>query len=327
MIFSVLLFAQISGVQFGATVSPSTVYVGQQVSFDANMRANVYAQTSFQTNPEYTPPDVKGVTLYDFPFDTLTSIRDVKVDGLTFKQYTYHRAIFPITPGSYTVPPSLLVYSLPNEQDAFVPKVDTLRSKPQTFTVLALPTEGKPADFSGAVGEYTVAIHTDSTTKTFHSGTSFVLSVVVTGVGNIDLLPAPVVQIPWATVVKNSAEQVKWDSTSMQVRGSKEFQWIVNPQTGGQLVIPAVQYNYFNPTTKQYTVATTAPMPITVAGGKISGGLAKGVVAHDSVNTSPFPTMMRAIRAHMIITIIIVIVLLLAILLTVGLALGREPVD
>ena len=326
MIFSVLLFAQISSVQFGATVTPNTVYIGQQVSFDANMRANVYAQTNFQTNPEYTPPDVKGVTIYDFPFDTLKSIKDVTVDGLTFKQYTYHRAVFPITPGTYTIPPAMLVYSLPNEQDAFVPKVDSLKSKPQTFTAIALPAEGKPADFSGAVGNFTIAARTDSG-QVFHSGMPFVLTVTVTGDGDIDLLPAPTVQIPWAVVVKNSQEKVTWDSTSSLVHGSKQFQWLVNPQNGGQLVIPAIQYSYFDPAKKQYVNAATTPMTLNVAGGKVAGGLSKGVVAHDSVSNSPFPVMMRAIRAHMVLTIVIALIVLIIILGIIFLALGQEPVD
>ena len=326
MISSVLLFAQISSVQFAASVTPNTVYIGQQVSFDAYMRANVYAQTNFQTNPEYTPPDIKGVTIYDFPFDTLKSIHDVSVDGLTFKQYTYHRAVFPITPGSYTIPQAILVYSLPNEQDAFVPKVDTVRSKPQTFTAIALPTEGRPANFTGAVGDFTVAARTDSGQK-FHSGMPFVLTVTVTGTGDIDLLPAPAVQIPWAVVVKNSQENVTWDSTSALVHGSKQFQWLVNPQDGGQLVIPAIQYSYFDPHKKQYVTAATTPLTLTVAGGKIAGGLSKGVMAHDSVNNSPFPTMMRAIRAHMVLTIVIAIVILIIILGIIFLALGQEPVD
>lgn len=303
---SIVLFAQVHGVQFSAAVSPKTVYVGQQVSYDAAMRANVLAQTSFQAPPEYSPPDIKGVTLYDFPFDTLKSIHDVQVSGLTFKEYTYHRAIFPLTPGVDTIPPAVLTYTLPNEADPYAPQIDSLTSARLTFTVLPLPTTGRPPDFTGAVGTYTIAMHPDSQ-AVFHVGTSFVLHAIVTGTGNIDLLPRPTLTIPWATVVPTT-EQVHWDSTGALVHGTKEFLWLVTPNGGGPRAIPALQYSYFNPDTKQYAAAQAPAITVTVAGGRPGGALTQP--ADTATANTPFPMLVRAIRTHLVLSILVVVLIL-----------------
>jgi hypothetical protein len=303
---TLLLFAQVHGVEFRAAVTPETVYVGQQVSYDATMQANVRAQMSFLAPPQYLPPTVNGATLYDFPFDTLTSIHDVTVSGLTFKAYTYRRALFPLAPGIDTIPPATLVATLPDPDNPYVAIVDSLHSTPQRITVLPLPVAGRPPGFTGAVGQFAVTMQPDSN-AVFQVGKTVGLQVTVTGTGNIDLLPRPSLTIPWATVVPTPVEPVHWDSThGPDVHGSKTFRWLVTPRRGGAQVIPAIQYPYFDPATKHYVTAQAAALPATVTGG--TAGLPLSFPG-DTLATTPFPTLLRFVQTHLVLILGLVVLI------------------
>ena len=264
---SLVLFAQTGNVQFVVSASPDTVFIRQQVSYDASLRIRELSPPHFLASPQYTPADITGVDLYHFPFDTVSSIRDVTVGGVRFKQYTYHSAIFPLTAGVDTIPPSTLTYTLLNQADPYASRSTIVHGAPRRMIVLPLPTQGRPADFSGAVGQFTLATVVDS--QGLRTGNAFSLRMTVTGIGDIALLQRPALKIPWATVV-NTSDSVMWDSTGTLMHGSKEFRWLVTPQWGGHLMIPQIRYNYFDPTSKAYVTAATATIPLTVAGDSVA---------------------------------------------------------
>ena len=59
----------------------------------------------------------------------------------------------------------------------------------------------------------------------------------VEGTANVKLLPRPPLSLAWGTAVSGD-ERVSVDSTSLLVRGAKEFDWIVTPrETGDQVVV------------------------------------------------------------------------------------------
>ncbi len=68
----------------------------------------------------------------------------------------------------------------------------------------------------------------------------------LSGTGNLKLLPRPALQVDWASIVAG-AERIAWDSSGTVVRGSKEFDWIVTPRIAGELALPSVRYDFFNP--------------------------------------------------------------------------------
>jgi len=267
---ALVLFAQIGGVHFAATAVPDTVFVRQQVSYDVSLSIREHSPPRFLASPHYTPSDIEGVEVYSFPFDTVRSIRRVTMSGVPYIQYTYHTAIFPLTAGIDTIPPATLTYTLLNEADPYASQDTTVHSVPQHVVVLPLPVQGRPADFSGAVGQFTLTAAADS--QGLRSGNTLNLRVTVTGTGNIALLQRPALTIPWATVVSTS-DSVMWDSvgtrTGTLMRGAKEFRWLVTPQSGGQLRIPPIRYSYFDPTTKAYATVAAAAIPLFVAGDSV----------------------------------------------------------
>lgn len=316
MIGALLVFAQIGGVQFQTRVVPDTVYVGQQVTYDAVTLVDGATRARMRANPEYTPSEVPGVTIYDFPFDT-AAVSDVTVNGARFRRFVYRRALFPLSAGVYQIPAATLRYTVP-ETDGYLgqPGPTVIQSAANTFVAVPLPASGRPLGFSGAVGELRDTMWTDNAAA--RVGDTFTVTVRVSGIGNLNLLPRPALQIDWATIVPGD-ERVAWDSTGSAVRGSKQFDWVVTPRVAGDLSIPPVRYDYFNPGTRRYEVATTALLPVSVAAtrGPVPGNIPP---VRDTIGDSPFPMLTRlAQRNGLAIAIVgIVVVILTGVTIAVG---------
>lgn len=324
MIGVLLLFAQIGGVQFETRVVPDTVYVGQQVTYDAVTLVDAATRARMRANPEYTPSDVTGVTIYDFPFDT-ASISDVALNGARFRRYVYRRALFPLSAGVYQIPPATLRYKVP-DVDAYLGQSGptVIRSTPDTFVAVPLPPSGRPLDFTGAVGELRDTIWTDGAAA--RVGDTFTVTVSVSGIGNLNLLPRPPLQVDWATIVPGD-ERVAWDSTGSAVRGSKQFDWVVTPRVAGDLSIPPVRYEFFNPATRRYEVANTALLRIPVAA--VGGAIVANVPpVRDTIGDSPFPMLMRMARNNaLVIAIAGAVIILLAVAVALSGRRGPEQED
>ncbi|HXC25103.1 MAG TPA: BatD family protein, partial [Gemmatimonadaceae bacterium] len=173
--------------------------------------------------------------------------------------------------------------------DPYASQGTIVHSAPQRVVVLPLPMQGRPSDFSGAVGQFTLAAVADS--QGLRTENAFSVRVAVTGTGDIALLQRPVLTIPWATVV-NTSDSVMWDSTGTLMHGSKEFRWLVTPQSGGHLTIPQIRYSYFNPTTKTYATAATAAISLTIAGDSVAPS------RPDSLSVTAFSRLIHTLRQH-----------------------------
>jgi hypothetical protein len=300
VIVALLLFAQVGVVQFQTRVSPDTVYAGQQVSYDAVTLVDEVARRRLRKNPVFTPADVSGVTVYDFPFDT-ASISTVMVNGSPYRRYTYHRAMFPLLPGTYSVPAATLQYALPDGDDYFSPqRTYTTNSDATQFVAVPLPTAGRPVGFIGPVGEFRDTLRTDGSNP--RVGDPFTVTLRVSGVGNLRLMVRPSLDIDWATSVPGE-ERVYWDSAGTVVRGSKEFDWVVTPKIAGDMTLPSVRYDFFNPTTRQYGFAMTASSRVRVA--PISGPVVDTTPSpRDSIGDSPFPMLVRLARSNSLVVAI-----------------------
>jgi tetratricopeptide (TPR) repeat protein len=135
------------------------------------------------------------------------------------------------------------------------------------------PAATRPANWSGAVGDLRLRARLDTTFA--RVGDPLLLTVQVTGAGNVKLFPRPDVTVPWASIVRGD-ERVRVDSMSSRIRGYKEFDWVLTPKVPGELDVPPIQYSYFNPDQRRYLVAQSPPVRVRVA----SGAMAAADTAH-----------------------------------------------
>ena len=139
-----------------------------------------------------------------------------------------------------------------------------LQSPPVTIEVLPLPQEGKPSDFNGVVGSYTLNATVDKSSVKTNEAISY--KVTIQGQGNIKTLPDPVVSLPsdFEAYPPKVSESI---SRRGSVSGSKTYEYVLIPRVAGKRRIAPVQMSVFDPGAKSYRTLVTDAFVIDVAQG------------------------------------------------------------
>ncbi|MFZ5807401.1 MAG: BatD family protein [Verrucomicrobiota bacterium] len=133
----------------------------------------------------------------------------------------------------------------------------TLKSPSQALKVVPLPEEGKPQNFSGAVGKF--ELHAEAKPDRLAVGDPLTLAVIVSGSGNFNRLSAPEVQSDthWKTYPASAQFE---PSDVLGITGKKIFEQAIIPQKSGRMELPPVNIVYFDPELKQYQTITAPSM-------------------------------------------------------------------
>jgi hypothetical protein len=280
VVLTMSLFAQLAivtrapidtsaGVNFHALLAPDTVYVGQQATYQVGVFIDDQLRLRLRHNPEFVPPDPLGMLAYELNGAARVP-ESRRVGRHNFEVHVFQRAFFPLAPGHYTIPSAQLVYSLPLSTSFFSrEETHTLVAESLSVVARAPPAVGRPTDYLGAVGDLTMAARLDSAAA--RVGDPMLLTLSVGGRGNIKLLPRPTVALSWGSLVPGQV-RVRLDTTSEQVRGTKEFDWLITPRDSGDLPVPSIRYPYFDPYTERYEIAVTRPSTVHVASGALALG-------------------------------------------------------
>lgn len=135
----------------------------------------------------------------------------------------------------------------------------------RTITVNPLPEEGKPADFTGAVGEFEFQLKANK--KELDAQNSLELTSEVSGKGNLKLFNLPKIQTPSSFEVYEPERRENVKTSSLGMRGSISEKYTVIPEFKGEFVIQPTSFSYFNPRTKSYETIKSSPITIQVNSG------------------------------------------------------------
>ena len=129
-----------------------------------------------------------------------------------------------------------------------------------------LPMEGKPANFTGAVGDYSFTVKTDK--SVLKANESSQIKVVVKGKGNLKLFELPKVVVPKELEVYTPERKESIRILSSGISGSISDLYTVVPQFKGKYKIPNISFSFFNPIQKEYKTITTEDLIVAVLEGK-----------------------------------------------------------
>lgn len=252
-----------------------SVFVGQQVDYVVDVLLNDVARQRLRRNPTFFPPEMPGVLAYDLSLPAAPR----RTGSHCFEALTYRRALFPLFAGATRIAPASLTYSLPVSTSFFSREESfELRTDSVAFRAVDPPAAGRPPGYIGAVG--TVSASSRLGTTSARMGDPVILTLRLEAVGNVKLMPRPVITLPWAAIALGD-ERVVVDSTAAQVRGTKEFDWLLTPRRAGQLAVPAIRYPFFDPSRAAYQVAVTDSLLLDVASAALA--------ASDSSHVPPLP--------------------------------------
>lgn len=134
-----------------------------------------------------------------------------------------------------------------------------------TLDVKSLPEDGKPAGFTGAVGNYNFSASIDRTEAATNEALN--LTLTVSGSGNIELLNLPVPVFPPDFEVYDPKITSSVDVNSQGTNGTKKAEYLIIPRRAGDFNIPAVTFSYFNPSKNQYVTLASPEMDIKIHKG------------------------------------------------------------
>ena len=137
----------------------------------------------------------------------------------------------------------------------------SLATESVTVDARPLPEAGKPAGFSGAIGDFSMNVSVGPTELTV--GDPITVRVQVTGRGSIESLSLPIPD-SWHDF-KAYPPTVKFEpGDSSGFSGTKTFEQIITPQNAEVHELPAFSFSYFNPDDGQYHTLGHAATPLTV---------------------------------------------------------------
>ncbi len=125
-----------------------------------------------------------------------------------------------------------------------------MESNPVTVNVKVLPTDSKPLNFSGAVGNYRLTSSIDKTT--LKTNDAITLKYTISGSGNIQLLEKPDLNFPTDFEVYDPKIQDNIRKTDQGMVGSRTFEYLIIPRNPGDFKIDTYNFTFFNPASRKY---------------------------------------------------------------------------
>ena len=293
-------------------LSKKDCYVGEPIVVTYKLYSRLHSDSRVTKNPS-----LNGFSVYDMmdPRDDRSSVE--KVNGKNFRVHIIRKAqLIALQAGDIALDPvetdNTIYFVKVNKGQSSGPAQGlgglldrffdegpqgtafsqhlSLDSKPVIVHVKPLPETNKPADFTGAVGRFSIQASVNS--KEIDTGDAAVLTVKLQGTGNLPMINAPAVQWPpqMESYDVNSKEDI--NKADAPLGGSKTYNYSFSCTKSGKYVLPPVKLSYFDPNAKVYKTVQTDPVhiqinhaskpkavPATVAPAKlIAGGWLKNML-------------------------------------------------
>ena len=133
------------------------------------------------------------------------------------------------------------------------------------INVKELPA-GKPANFSGGVGEFTIS--SSISTQELKTNDAITLKLVISGTGNMKLINTPEVGFPQDFEIYDPKVENKFNLTRSGLAGSKVIEYLAIPRHAGNYTIPPVEFSYFDLKSQSYKTLKTDAYTLNVAKGE-----------------------------------------------------------
>ena len=291
-----------NGIVLSCSVDRSSVYVGEQVGVSYTL----FARTR-----------VGGVMMKDAPGFTgfwaakLDDARELSWFPATCNSQPCSAAVirraalFPTQPGTLTMDKMTLtgIVAVPGGLFKGMPAPFTVSSIPLRITVRSLPDAGRPADFGGGVGDFTLTAGLSADKS--DNGEPLGLQVKVAGAGNIGTIGVPPVGVTDGVRLLGPEVHAETSADGGRIGGTRTFDYSVIPRANGLNFVPAISMSFFNPKSGSYYTLTTQRIGFVatgVAGSRPSDepesqtGLAGTDILHIKPSCSRLPTAVASPR-------------------------------
>ena len=269
------------GLFLRAEVPKTSIYKGEELPVSFNLY--------FQNVRNYAPqklPDAKGFWTEAFPEKRNPTISSEVIDGVSYKKATLRRlSLFPTTTGELVIDPMEITCEVPapNKRsrsalndffddsffnDPFFSRTRTvaIESAPVRIQVKDLPSAGKPAGFSGAVGNFVIEGRID--TLQTRQNQALTLQYTISGSGNINAVKLPPLELSSNVEIFEPTVERTINNKGKRIRGTVTYEYVLIPRSSGTLRIPGLNFSYFDPKRNQYMTSTAPGYSVKVSPAK-----------------------------------------------------------
>ena len=143
----------------------------------------------------------------------------------------------------------------------------TVKAGDLSINVKELPEQGKPLNFSGAVGDFELSVEASRTSLEANESTQ--IKVKINGKGNLKLLSIPELSLPSALEKYDPeyTDNVRVNREGMN--GSVTNSYTVVPRYAGSYPVDPLEFTYFDPNSKSYKTLSSYPFDLTVEGSAL----------------------------------------------------------
>ena len=253
-----------------------------KVSQGEHLIATLKVYTKLEMRGPYEPkfPALDGFWKEDIEMPGQLTPKRETLNGKQYQTYELKKyVLFPNKSGDLTIDPFGLTFVARVQAqggggrrsifDNFFGRVKEIEmpllSPPVKIKVLPHPG-GKPANFTGAVGNFKLVSSIDKTETTTNE--PITVKVKITGNGNIRLINELPVNFPADFEVYDPKITSPMKASTSGVNGSKNFEYLLIPRHSGTFRIPPLEFSYFDPSAKKYKTLSTEEYNIEVARGE-----------------------------------------------------------
>jgi hypothetical protein len=241
--------------EYAVTKLPSSVGFWAQDLLDPNYRPK---QTSERIGgQQYAVAEIKKEALFPQKAGKLI-IQPIQVDvvaQLAVKQSKKKRSNDPFANDPFFDSFFNDVFSGPQVEQV----KRSLISNSLTINVQPLPNakneSGKPADFTGAVGQFTLTTKVDKTAV--KADEPITLTVTISGKGNIKLIENPKIAFPSDFEVYDPKVTDNVLTSGGGISGTKAFEYILIPRNPGKFTIKPISFTFYNLEQHRYVTQTS----------------------------------------------------------------------
>jgi hypothetical protein len=270
----------------------SEVYVGEQVTVIYKLFTRVNMSIQGLEMPKFV-----GFWVEELFAPNRVEYRKVNLKGVQYNvAQLYSGALFPTKTGELFLDPMKVKcnVTVKNKKrrksiwndpffDSFsrqqtVPKV--LLTEKTLINVKPYP-DGKPADFTGAVGSFTLAAFADM--KSVKANEAITLKVKLHGTGNISMFSLPEFDFPQTLEVFPPTSTIKKEPLRDNITGSVSWEYILIPRQEGRFIIPRIELPFFDSKTEEWNRTSTRPIQISVLPGETSAEVSSGLTKEEVV--------------------------------------------
>ncbi len=259
-------------------VSKTKAFLGEQIT----VTHKVYTRYQLRGFQDIKFPDYTGFWAQDVPNNPQIQVVNENIDGVSYQVGELKRTyLFAQRSGKLEIEPMNIECVVRKQSNrsprdifeqffggGFEDATYSVKSKAVAIEILPLPEANKPADFSGAVGNYSFKAQISK--DKIKANDAINLTITLTGKGNIKLVDPLKINFPEDFETYDPKTKENITSGANGVSGSKIFDYLIIPRHEGDYKIDPIHFSYFDPEKKQYITLSSPEFNILVGKGKES---------------------------------------------------------